>query len=437
MHLRENHSPNFMKRSSNHSYDLAIVGGGIIGLATAMTWLQTHPGHRVTVLETESGVAQHQSGHNSGVIHSGIYYRPGSEKASLCREGKQLLEAFCEKHEIRWEKCGKVVVATDPTELGSLEKIIERAKLNGVEFKRITTTEMRRLEPSVVGVDAIVVPETGIVDYRSVCNAYRHCIEQMGGSVQLGCQVQRMNAEDSGVRLVGRDHKQSNEEFVIRARSAIVCAGLHSDTLIRHGEFAASHSAEGSANRLIEEVRIIPFRGEYYELRPERRGLCRNLIYPVPDPAFPFLGVHFTRMINGNVECGPNAVLALAREGYRWRDIDVRYLQRTLGYSGFRRLIQKHWRKGLGEMNRSLRKSAFVAALQKLIPELRASDLVPARAGVRAQAVRANGELVDDFLFRSAPHVTHVLNAPSPAATASLAIARRVIEQHQNQNPNS
>ncbi|EMB16179.1 L-2-hydroxyglutarate oxidase [Rhodopirellula europaea] len=423
-----------MKHYSNPALDLAVIGGGIVGLATAMTWLQTHPGQRVTVLETEARVGQHQSGHNSGVIHSGIYYQPGSEKALLCREGKTKLEAFCEKHGIRWEKCGKVVVATDPSELNSLERIIERADLNGVEFRRITTDQLRQLEPSVAGVDAIVVPETGIVDYRSVCDAYRHCIEEMGGSVQLGFQVQHLDADDSGVRMAGVDHNQSSGKFDIRARSAIVCAGLHSDTLVRQSESDASRSDTES---LSEEVRIIPFRGEYYELRPERRGLCRNLIYPVPDPAFPFLGVHFTRMIDGNVECGPNAVLALAREGYRWRDIDVRYLQRTLGYSGFRRLIQKHWRKGLGEMNRSLRKSAFVTALQKLIPELRASDLIPARAGVRAQAVRANGELVDDFLFRSTPNVTHVLNAPSPAATASLAIARRVIEQHQNQNPNS
>lgn len=422
-----------MKHSFRPAHDLAVIGGGIVGLATAMTWLQTRPGSRVTVLETEARVGQHQSGHNSGVIHSGIYYQPGSEKALLCREGKTKLEAFCEKHGIRWEKCGKVVVATDPSELSSLERIIERADLNGVEFRRITTDQLRQLEPSVAGVDAIVVPETGIVDYRSVCDAYRYCIEEMGGSVQLGFQVQRLDADDSGVRMAGVDHNQSSGKFDIRARSAIVCAGLHSDTLVRQSESDASRSDTES---LSEEVRIIPFRGEYYELRPERRGLCRNLIYPVPDPAFPFLGVHFTRMIDGNVECGPNAVLALAREGYRWRDIDVRYLQRTLGYSGFRRLIQKHWRKGLGEMNRSLRKSAFVTALQKLIPELRASDLIPARAGVRAQAVRANGELVDDFLFRSTPNVTHVLNAPSPAATASLAIARRVIEQHQNQNPN-
>ncbi|EGF28809.1 L-2-hydroxyglutarate oxidase [Rhodopirellula baltica] len=424
-----------MKHSLSPSVDLAVVGGGIVGLATAMTWLQTRPGQRVTVLETESRVGQHQSGHNSGVIHSGIYYQPGSEKALLCREGKSKLEAFCDEHRIRWEKCGKVVVATDRSELSSLERIIDRADRNGVEFRRITTDELRKLEPAVAGVDAIVVPETGIVDYRSICNAYRHRIEEMGGSVQLGFQVQQLDADDTGVRLAGVDHNQSLGRFDIRARSAIVCAGLHSDALVRQGDSVASDSA--SANTSSEEVRIIPFRGEYYELRPERRGLCRNLIYPVPDPAFPFLGVHFTRMIDGNVECGPNAVLALAREGYRWRDIDVRYLQRTLGYSGFRRLIQKHWRKGLGEMNRSLRKSAFVTALQKLIPELRASDLIPARAGVRAQAVRANGELVDDFLFRSTPKVTHVLNAPSPAATASLAIARRVIEQHQNQNPNS
>ncbi|GAB5514855.1 L-2-hydroxyglutarate oxidase [Rhodopirellula baltica] len=424
-----------MKHSLSPSVDLAVVGGGIVGLATAMTWLQTRPGQRVTVLETESRVGQHQSGHNSGVIHSGIYYQPGSEKALLCREGKSKLEAFCDEHRIRWEKCGKVVVATDRSELNSLERIIDRADRNGVDFRRITTDELRKLEPAVAGVDAIVVPETGIVDYRSVCNAYRHRIEEMGGSVQLGFQVQRLDADDTGVRLAGVDHNQSLGRFDIRASSAIVCAGLHSDALVRQGDSVASDSA--SANTSSEEVRIIPFRGEYYELRPERRGLCRNLIYPVPDPAFPFLGVHFTRMIDGNVECGPNAVLALAREGYRWRDIDVRYLQRTLVYSGFRRLIQKHWRKGLGEMNRSLRKSAFVTALQKLIPELRASDLIPARAGVRAQAVRANGELVDDFLFRSTPKVTHVLNAPSPAATASLAIARRVIEQHQNQNPNS
>ncbi|WDQ17650.1 L-2-hydroxyglutarate oxidase [Rhodopirellula sp. P2] len=425
-----------MKQTSKQTCDLAVIGGGIVGLATAMTWLETHPGQGVTVLETESQVGRHQSGHNSGVIHSGIYYRPGSEKALLCREGKTKLEAFCEKHRIHWEKCGKVVVATESTELDSLESIIERATLNGVDFRRISTTELRHLEPAVAGVDAIAVPETGIVDYRTVCNAYQHCIEELGGSVRLGCQVQRIATEEGGVRLIGVERENPNHDLVVHARSAIVCAGLHSDTLLSI-EAPVSQGTGGLDVAATDEVRIIPFRGEYYELRPDRRGLCRNLIYPVPDPAFPFLGVHFTRMVDGNVECGPNAVLALAREGYRWRDIDVRYLQRTLGYSGFRRLIQKHWRKGLGEMNRSLRKSAFVTALQKLIPELQASDLVPARAGVRAQAVRANGELVDDFLFRSTPNVTHVLNAPSPAATASLAIARRVIEQHQDQNPNA
>ncbi|MCC9641793.1 L-2-hydroxyglutarate oxidase [Rhodopirellula sp. JC740] len=416
--------------TASESCDLAVIGGGVVGLATAMTWLRRFPGQRVVVLETEDSVAAHQSGHNSGVIHSGIYYQPGSEKALLCREGKAKLESYCTENAIPWEKCGKVVVATDESEVESLERIISRAAANEVPFRRITTDELHQIEPSVAGVEAIAVPGTGIVDYRQVALAYRNHIQQAGGIVRLNCPVRTVFTEDREVRLDCIDHANRSERWECRAKSVIACAGLHSDELFHQTRRQVEQGIGRGGVNGSNDVRIVPFRGEYYMLRPEKRGLCRHLIYPVPDPSFPFLGVHFTRMIDGNVECGPNAVLALAREGYRWRDIDVRYLQRTLGYRGFLRLAQKHWRKGLGEMHRSLRKSAFTHALQRLIPELQSSDLIPARAGVRAQAVRDNGELVDDFLFESTPHMTHVLNAPSPAATASLAIAERVVEKH-------
>lgn len=418
-----------------------IVGGGIIGLATAMKWQLAEPSRNVVLVEAEAKLAAHQSGHNSGVIHSGIYYRPGSEKAILCRRGKQQLEEFCIKRGVPWEKCGKVIVATKQDELESLESIADHARQNGVEFERINTDQLRRLEPAAAGIAAIHVPETGIVNYTSVCRAMAARFVESGGEIRLSKRVSRIDYLDQAVCLGFGDGSE------ILSDQVIVCGGLHSDRLYAMAAQAAGETepmaVQGDGLPVPElaldqsEIQIVPFRGEYYDLVPERRQLCRNLIYPVPDPRYPFLGVHFTRMVgegdtvsDGGVECGPNAVLAFARHGYRWRDFNARDFVSTIGFEGFRRLAQEHWRMGIGEFNRSIRKEAFVGALQRLIPEIRSADLVAARAGVRAQAVRADGSLVDDFLFRQTPRMTHVINAPSPAATASLAIADRILEVH-------
>lgn len=400
-----------------------VVGGGIVGLATAWHWMQSAPGSSVHVIEAEPDISMHQSGHNSGVLHSGIYYRPGSEKAILCREGKLAMEAFCDDNGIKWAKCGKVIVATHQDELESLATIAQRGVENEVAFERINTDRLRQLEPAVAGIAALHVPSTGIVNYRQVCSVIRDKIIARGGSVGVNQRVVRIDYEDRAVRLGFADGSDC------RASEVIVCGGLHSDSLYQMAREASSLNQDYGDD---QEVRIIPFRGEYFQLVRARRRLCRNLIYPVPDPRYPFLGVHFTSMIDGNVECGPNAVLALSRHGYTWRQVNAQDLISTLGFAGFRKLAAQHWRMGIGEMNRSLRKSVFVRSLQRLIPEIRSDDLVPARAGVRAQAVRADGSMVDDFLFRRTPRMTHVLNAPSPAATASFAIGRRIIQFHQS-----
>ncbi|MFK8112843.1 MAG: L-2-hydroxyglutarate oxidase [Rubripirellula sp.] len=392
------------------SPDIVIVGGGIVGLATAMTLQTQAPERTVTVVEAEGGVARHQSGHNSGVIHSGIYYQPGSRKAINCRTGKLAMEEFCREHAIDWDQCGKVVVATTQEELPRLDRIAERAVLNGVGFERINTDQLRELEPAAAGIAALHVPGTGIVNYAKVCEKISEIVQSRGGNLRLEFQVTKIVSGANSVEL----HSATGDSLACSLM--INCAGLNSDRVCR---------MSGSD----PEVKIVPFRGEYYELVTQRESLCRNLIYPVPDPSFPFLGVHFTRMIDGGVECGPNAVLALSREGYRWRDIDLRDLSETLRYKGFRSLAIKHWRMGLGEIHRSLHKSAFVSALQKLIPSISAADLKPGRAGVRAQAVTADGNLVDDFLIQKRDHMIHVLNAPSPAATASLAIAQEIVGQ--------
>jgi len=389
-------------------YELGIVGGGIVGLSTAVQWLKQHPGQRVVVLETEAEVGRHQSGHNSGVLHSGLYYKPGSLKATLCRAGKLEMEQFCQEHGVLFDRCGKVVVATNEAELDRLDDIERRGIENGVELRRINSDELRRLEPAAAGVAALHVPEAGIVDYGKVCLAMRRVIESSGSSVLTNSRVDAIQPRGGGLRL--RFGKSE-----VEVAKMVNCAGLQCDRVLR--------LAGGSTT-----TRIIPFRGEYYDIIESRQSLCRNLIYPVPDPSFPFLGVHFTRMIGGGVECGPNAVLALAREGYRWRDVRPVDLFDTLSFRGFRKLAAVHWRMGAGEIWRSVNKQAFVAALQKLLPSIRAADLTPGRAGVRAQAVDVTGNLVDDFLIERTENAIHVLNAPSPAATASLAIARKILE---------
>jgi len=389
--------------------DVAIIGGGIVGLATAFRLLERLPQARVVVLEKEREVGAHQTGHNSGVLHSGIYYKPGSLKAVNCREGKLAMQEFCEREEIPFEICGKVIVAVDESELPALEKIYERGVANGVRCEKIDRARLAELEPHANGVEAIWVPEAGIVDYKAVCARLAEKVQAAGGTLLTNAKVTKLE------RRVGAWILESTQGE-IEAGFVVNRAGLHCDRIIR-------------ASGIRPGARIIPFRGEYYELKPEAHHLCRNLIYPVPDPKFPFLGVHFTRMIQGGVECGPNAVLAFAREGYRMRDINLRDLAGSLTYPGFLRMAARHWKTGFGEMWRSISKRAFVHALQRLVPDIREEHLEPAPAGVRAQAVTPDGKLVDDFLIIEGERIIHLNNAPSPAATASLNIGRLVVEK--------
>ena len=398
-----------MSSGTESDVDLVIIGGGIVGLSTALEASRRYPDLKISVVEAEDEVARHQSGHNSGVIHSGIYYKPGSDRALLCRSGKALMEAFCEENRIKWDRCGKVVVATNGDEIERLDVIAERAKQNGVEFERIDTDQLREIEPHAAGIAALHVPETGIVNYAKVCNAIAELLRSAGATIHFGFQVRRISTRQN------RTYVQCQAGRSIGCDRIINCAGLQSDRVCRLAG-------------IDPEVQIVPFRGEYYELETSSEHHCRNLIYPVPDPSFPFLGVHFTRMIDGGVECGPNAVLALSRSGYSWSNLKLADLFSTLAYSGFRRLASKHWRTGMGEIHRSLSKNAFVAALQHLIPSIKASDLKRGRAGVRAQAVSKEGNLLDDFCIRQTDRGVHVLNAPSPAATASLAIAQRIVD---------
>jgi L-2-hydroxyglutarate oxidase len=391
------------------TFDLAVIGGGIVGLATAYQFTRRFPGKRVVVLEKEGRVAEHQSGHNSGVLHSGIYYKPGSLKAVNCRSGKKAMEAFCAEEGIAYEICGKVIVAVNDADLPALERIYERGQANGVNCTLIDKARLEELEPHAAGVRAIHVPEAGIVNYRQVCERLAEKVRQAGGAVVFRAKVTAVRHHADGVTLVSTagDHA---------ARQVVNCAGLHSDRVAK-----LTGQKPGA--------QIVPFRGEYYALKPAAYRLCRNLIYPTPDPQFPFLGVHFTRMIDGSVECGPNAVLAFGREAYRFFQLNPRDLFETLTYREFLRMGLKHWRMGLGEVWRSLSKRAFVRALQRLVPDIRADDLEPAPAGIRAQAVAPDGELVDDFLVQEADRVVNVCNAPSPAATASLRIGEAIVDR--------
>ncbi len=394
--------------------DLAIIGGGIIGLATAWRVSQRHPDWRVILLEKESQLAAHQTGRNSGVIHSGIYYKPGSLRASNCRDGKQQLEEFCQLHDVAYDICGKVVVATSDDELPRLQSLYERGQANGVDCALIGPERLRELEPHCAGIRAIHVPETGIVDYPGVCQKLAQLATAVNTEIRLNTRALKIGTQ-SGVVVVETNHGE------IHARRLVTCGGLHADRLAK---LAGDPSRE----------QIIPFRGEYYAVLPSAAYLCRNLIYPVPDPRFPFLGVHFTRLVLGGVECGPNAVLALAREGYTWSDVSPRDLWETLAFGGFRKLAWKYWRMGAEEIWRSLSPAAFVRALQRLIPEIKLADLRPIPAGVRAQAVTPEGELADDFVIQANTHGVHVINAPSPAATAALNIGQMVVDAVENQH---
>lgn len=396
---------------AQHQVDFAIVGGGIVGLATAYQILNHFRDATITLLEKENQVAAHQSGRNSGVLHSGIYYKPGSIKAFTCREGKLLMEAFCREHAVRYETCGKVIVALNENELPLLERIYERGQGNGVRCEKIDQKQLKDIEPHAAGISAIHVRESGIVDYPGVCRRLADILCERGQQVWLGAEVVDIKQQAEHVELTTRKEK-------LQARYVVNCGGLQSDRLIR---MAGDQPP----------AKIVPFRGEYYQLKPEYRHLCKNLIYPVPDPEFPFLGVHLTRMVDGSVECGPNAVLALAREGYTWSTLNPKDLLESLSYPGFLKMASKHWSKGLGEIQRSLSKGAFVRALQRLVPDLREEFLVPCRAGVRAQAVTADGSLVDDFLFLRKERMVHVCNAPSPAATASLKIGETILAELQ------
>lgn len=386
--------------------DLCVVGAGIVGLATAWAATKRRPGARVVVLEKEDSLAFHQTGRNSGVIHSGIYYKPGSLKAETCRAGREALIDFCEEHGVSYELCGKVVVALNESELPALERIRERAVANGAKVEVLGPEALAEIEPHAAGVRALRVPETGIVDYRGMCDVLARLITEAGGEVRFGAKVESLIAPGDGYQV-------ETSAGLFAADRVVNCAGLHSDRV-----------AESFGDD--PEAKIVPFRGEYFELTEDAKHLCRHLIYPVPDASFPFLGVHFTRMVSGAVECGPNAVLAYAREGYTKTHVNLPDLFDSLTYPGFLRLAAKYWQTGLGEVWRSWSKAAFVKALQRLIPELRSEHLRPAPAGVRAQALLPSGELVDDFLFGGEDGVVHVLNAPSPGATASLAIGEAI-----------
>jgi L-2-hydroxyglutarate oxidase LhgO len=389
--------------------DVAIIGGGIVGLATAWQLTRRHPDLGVVLVEKENALARHQSSHNSGVLHAGVYYRPGSLKAENCRAGKEAMQAFCSEEGISFELCGKVVVAVDESDLPALEMIYERGRANGVECSVIGRERLLEIEPHAAGIKAIHVPESGIVDYTLVCDRLARRIQERGTEIRTGTRVTDIISGSDSIVLV-------TDADPIETRFVVNCAGLHSDRVTR-------------LTGMAPEAKIVPFRGEYYELRPEAHHLVQGLIYPVPDPSFPFLGVHFTRMINGGVECGPNAVLAFAREGYRKTDIHLGDLFESLTYPGLLRVIPKYGRTGMGEIWRSISKRAFVRALQRLVPEIRAEHLEPAPSGVRAQAMRPDGSMVDDFLIQESDRVINVGNAPSPAATASLNIGRLIVER--------
>ncbi len=389
-------------------YDVAIVGGGIVGLATALA-LTSQSRLSPIVLEAEAGLAAHQTGHNSGVIHSGLYYKPGSLKARNCVEGREALYRFCAKHGIAHERCGKIVVTTRESELPALDELERRGRANGLSgLRRLRAEEIREYEPHAVGIAGLHVPETGIVDYRQVAETYARLAQAAGGQIQ------------TGARIVG--FRRTPDAFVLETTRGAIdccnlinCAGLQSDRIAR-------------LCGVDPVVRIIPFRGEYYELIPGRQFLVKNLIYPVPDPRFPFLGVHFTRMVRGGVEAGPNAALAFKREGYRRSSFSLKDAAEIAAYGGFWRMASQYWKTGIGEFYRSFSQRAFVKALQRLIPDLDRGDVRRAGAGVRAQALDPSGSLVDDFRIVEADKMIHVLNAPSPAATASISIGRTIAE---------
>ena len=391
----------------SNQYDIAIIGGGILGLSTAMQLMERAPNWRVAVIEKEAQLAMHQTGHNSGVMHSGIYYRPGSHKAQFCVAGLNNMVKFCDENEIEYQQCGKVIVALNESELGRLQDLFERGTANGVPDLEIVGPErLKEIEPHTVGMRALWAPHTGIVDFTKVAAAFANKFQQAGGDIFTGAAVKKITNMTGSVAL-------ETTKGTLQAKHLINCAGLYADKV-------ATMTGEKLG------VKIIPFRGEYYTLRPESHHLVSGLIYPVPDPQFPFLGVHFTRNIKGHVEAGPNAVMALRREGYRKRDFSLGESMANLAYPGFWKMAAKYWKIGMGEVYRSFNKRVFLHDLQRLIPEIRNSDLDNGGSGVRAQAVARDGSLLDDFSIIQGRDAIHVLNAPSPGATSSLAIGDHI-----------
>jgi len=398
---------------SSKQYDLAVIGGGIIGLATAMQLAENNPKTKIVVLEKESRVAMHQTGHNSGVILSGIYYKPGSAKARMCVSGRKALLEFCDQHGIPYHLCGKVILATRREQLPQLEELLKRGRENGVEdLELIGGEQLKEIEPYTAGIMALYSPTTGIIDFNKVAQAYASRFQTLGGEILTLAALKKVTQRTEGLILqssIGEVH----------CKYLINCAGLYTDRLAR---------LMAKENPTKTPIQIVPFRGEYYKLTETKRDLIRGLIYPVPDSTLPFLGVHFTRTVHGDVEVGPNAVLAFSREGYQITDINLQDVWQILRYRGFWAMARAHWNAGLNEVHRSLSKGAFVKALQQLVPNVNPNDLIPAGSGVRAQAVSSDGRLIDDFVISPGPRAIHVLNAPSPGATASLAIGRRICD---------
>lgn len=394
---------------SEKYFDITVIGAGIVGLASALQLTLKNPKLKIAILETEKDIAQHQTGHNSGVIHSGLYYKPGSLKALNCVKGRNALYRFCEENNVKHDKCGKIVVATKQDELDALEILYQRGQANGLEgIKKLSADEIEEYEPNISGIAGLHVPETGIVDYLDVCRGYKEQILKNDNEIFLNTQFIHLQKKDDLLIL-----QTTNNE--VKSKNIINCGGLHSDRVAK-------------MCGVKPHVKIIPFRGEYYELIPEKENLIKNLVYPVPNPKFPFLGVHFTRMVHGGVEAGPNAVLAFKREGYLKSDFSFLDTMGTMIYPGFWVLAAKYWYTGFGEIYRSASKKAFVKALRKLLPQLAVEDVKPAGSGVRAQALAINGRLLDDFQIEQKDKMIHVLNAPSPAATASLAIGETIAD---------
>jgi L-2-hydroxyglutarate oxidase len=392
------------------NYDVIIIGGGIVGLATGYRLLEVRPKWKILVLEKEAKLAAHQTGNNSGVLHSGLYYKPGSAKALLAVSGLQQMVAFCQKHGIAHEICGKIVVATEPAELPRLENLWERGNANGLRgLRKLNPAQIKELEPHAAGLGAIHVPQEGIVDYPAVCEKLGELIRHAGSDIKLNARVDKIVPDASG-------WKTETTAGMFSGRFVIACGGLQADRLVR---------AAGQKPM----AKVVPFRGEYFKIKPARQFLVRHLIYPVPDPKFPFLGVHFTRLAAGGIEAGPNAVLAFSREGYKWTDINLRDLAESICYPGLWKFMAQYPSMCGYEIRRSLSKAEFTRSLQKLVPEIREDDLEPGGAGVRAQAMLPEGKLVEDFHFEEGPGILHVLNAPSPAATASLAIGAKIVEK--------